>query len=100
MQYTCDRHVGIAPGGGKALLYCLAMLDTVTGSAKNNNVWINELACRDFIQKAFGALLSIAAMNDREDCALRYQMCGKLMNVDTPVGMGFEAQNDVYCNMC
>jgi len=83
---------GIVPGGGKALLYCSTKLDEVAANAPNMDQRIGV----EIIQRALRAPLSTIAMNAGEEGAV---VCGELTKADTPIEMGFDAQNGVYVDM-
>ena len=83
---------GIIPGGGKALLYCSTLLDDVAAAAPNMDQRIGV----EIIQKALRAPISQIAKNAGAEGAV---ICGDLTKEDTPVAMGYNAQDGVYVDM-
>lgn len=83
---------GIVPGGGKALLHCSTLLDSVADEAVNMDQRIGV----EIIQRALRAPISTIAMNAGEEGAV---VVGELIKEGVPVGMGFDAQNGVYTDM-
>merc|ERR1712137_475312 len=84
---------GIVPGGGKALLYCSTLLDEVAATQAKN---MDQKIGVDIIKRALRAPLSTIAKNAGEEGAV---VCGNLTKEDTPVSMGFDAQNGIYTDM-
>jgi len=83
---------GIVPGGGKALLYASTLLTEVAKEATNMDQRIGV----EIIQRALKAPLHTIVTNAGAEGAV---VCGELTKPDTPVETGYDAQNDVYCNM-
>merc|ERR1712127_843508 len=77
---------GIVPGGGKALLYCSTLLESVKDTAPNMDQRIGV----EIIQRALRAPISTIAKNAGEEGAV---IVGELIKNDVPVGMGFNAQD-------
>jgi len=83
---------GIVPGGGKALLHCSTLLDSVVASTVNMDQRIGV----EIIQRALRAPISCIAKNAGEEGAV---IVGELVKKDVPVELGFDAQNGVYTDM-
>eukprot|EP00553_Chaetoceros_curvisetus_P001237 CAMPEP_0204618608 /NCGR_PEP_ID=MMETSP0717-20131115/5196_1 /ASSEMBLY_ACC=CAM_ASM_000666 /TAXON_ID=230516 /ORGANISM="Chaetoceros curvisetus" /LENGTH=539 /DNA_ID=CAMNT_0051632379 /DNA_START=1 /DNA_END=1620 /DNA_ORIENTATION=- len=83
---------GIVPGGGKALLHCSTLLDSVAEETANMDQRIGV----EIIQRALRAPISTIAMNAGEEGAV---VVGELTKPDVPVALGFDAQNGVYTDM-
>merc|ERR1712151_317854 len=72
---------GIVPGGGKALLYCSTLLDSVSKSASNMDQRIGV----EIIQRALRAPLSTIVANAGEEGAV---VVGELMKKDVAIETG------------
>merc|ERR1712032_635169 len=83
---------GIVPGGGKALLHCSTLLDSVAAGAPNMDQRIGV----EIIQRALRAPLSTIVANAGEEGAV---VVGELIKKNVAIETGFDAQNGVYTNM-
>jgi len=83
---------GIVPGGGKALLHCSTLLDSVAESAPNMDQRIGV----EIIQRALRAPLSTIVANAGEEGAV---VVGELIKKDVAVETGFDARSGVYADM-
>jgi len=83
---------GIVPGGGKALLYCSTLLESVKDSAENMDQRIGV----EIVQRALRAPISTIAMNAGEEGAV---VVGELIKEGVAVELGFDAQNGEYKDM-
>jgi len=84
---------GIVPGGGKALLYASTLLPEV---AKNLAANMDQRIGVEIIERALRAPLSTIAANAGAEGAV---VCGELTKPDTPIETGYNAQDDIYCDM-
>mmetsp|Transcript_18875 Transcript_18875/g.28695 ORF Transcript_18875/g.28695 Transcript_18875/m.28695 type:complete len:571 (+) Transcript_18875:93-1805(+) len=84
---------GIVPGGGKALLYASTLLTEVAEKEAKN---MDQRIGVEIIQRALRAPLHTIASNAGAEGAV---VCGELTKPGTPVETGYNAQDDVYCNM-
>jgi len=83
---------GIVPGGGKALLHCSTLLDSVAENAPNMDQRIGV----EIIQRALRAPLSTIVANAGEEGAV---VVGELVKKDVAIETGFDARNGVYADM-
>jgi len=83
---------GIVPGGGKALLHCSTLLDSVAVNAPNMDQRIGV----EIIQRALRAPLSTIVANAGEEGAV---VVGELIKKDVAVETGFDARCGVYADM-
>merc|ERR1711981_460637 len=83
---------GIVPGGGKALLHCSTLLDSVAASAPNMDQRIGV----EIIQRALRAPLSTIVANAGEEGAV---VVGELIKKDVAIETGFDARSGVYADM-
>merc|ERR1711862_450281 len=83
---------GIVPGGGKALLYCSTLLDSVAKSAPNMDQRIGV----EIIQRALRAPLSTIVANAGEEGAV---VVGELIKENVAIETGFDARSGVYADM-
>merc|ERR1711937_872015 len=83
---------GIVPGGGKALLHCSTLLDSVAASAPNMDQRIGV----EIIQRALRAPLSTIVANAGQEGAV---VVGELIKKDVKIETGFDARSGVYANM-
>merc|ERR1712194_762541 len=84
---------GIVPGGGKALLHCSTMLESVKENSATN---MDQKIGIDIVMKALRAPLATIASNAGEEGAV---IVGELIKEGTPVEQGFDAQNGVFTDM-
>lgn len=84
---------GIVPGGGKALLYASTLLTEVAEKEAKN---MDQRIGVEIIQRALRAPLHTIASNAGAEGAV---VCGELTKPDVPVETGYNAQDDIYCNM-
>merc|ERR1712007_63713 len=83
---------GIVPGGGKALLHCSTLLDSVAKSAPNMDQRIGV----EIIQRALRAPLSTIVANAGEEGAV---VVGELIKENVAIETGFDARSGVYADM-
>merc|ERR1712176_413019 len=84
---------GIVPGGGKALLYASTLLTEVAEKEAKN---MDQRIGVEIIQRALKSPLHTIATNAGAEGAV---VCGELTKPDTAVETGYNAQDDIYCNM-
>merc|ERR1719223_1222020 len=84
---------GIVPGGGKALLYCSTMLESVKENSATN---MDQKIGIDIVMKALRAPLATIASNAGDEGAV---VVGELIKEGTPIEQGFDAQNGVFTDM-
>merc|ERR1712021_4994 len=83
---------GIVPGGGKALLHCSTLLDSVADEAVNMDQRIGV----QIIQRALRAPLSTIVTNAGEEGAV---VCGELSKEGVDIAQGFDAANSKFTDM-
>merc|ERR1712222_305305 len=83
---------GIVPGGGKALLHCSTLLDSVAAGAPNMDQRIGV----EIIQRALRAPLSTIVANAGEEGAV---VVGELIKENVAIETGFDARSGVYADM-
>jgi len=83
---------GIVPGGGKALLYCSTLLDSVALNTPNMDQRIGV----EIIQRALRTPLSTIVKNAGEEGAV---VVGELVKKNIAIETGFDARSGVYANM-
>jgi chaperonin GroEL len=83
---------GIVPGGGKALLYASTRLQAVADATVNMDQRIGV----EIIMRALRAPISTIAANAGAEGAV---VCGELTKPDTPIELGYNAQDDIYVDM-
>merc|ERR1739848_807392 len=83
---------GIVPGGGKALLHCSTLLDSVAQNAPNMDQRIGV----EIVQKALRAPLSTIVANAGQEGAV---VVGELVKRNVAIETGFDARNGVYADM-
>jgi len=83
---------GIVPGGGKALLYCSTLLDSVAMNTPNMDQRIGV----EIIQRALRSPLSTIVKNAGEEGAV---VVGELVKKNIAIETGFDARSGVYVNM-
>ncbi len=83
---------GVVPGGGKALIHASTKLAAVKEGLTNMDQRIGV----DIIERALKAPMSTICTNAGVEGAV---IVGKLTEEGVPVGHGYDAQNDVYCDL-
>merc|ERR1712226_849837 len=83
---------GIVPGGGKALLHCSTLLESVAAGAPNMDQRIGV----EIIQRALRAPLSTIVANAGEEGAV---VVGELIKENVAIETGFDARSGVYADM-
>merc|ERR1712178_545608 len=79
---------GIVPGGGKALLHCSTLLDSVANRDQRIGV--------EIIQRSLRAPLSTIVANAGEEGAV---VVGELIKKNVAIETGFDARSGVYADM-